>query len=413
MRLNKVLEEQLGKMSLSDDEIKNFRKIANSFIKKLKKKGVKVFIGGSFAKGTAVKKDSLQDIDIFVMFDKESDTKKLGALLKGIDVGGYLRKVHGSRDYYQVVMPEVILELIPVVKNIDPAKANNVTDVSMLHVDYVVKKLKENPVLNNEIKLAKSFVRANKCYGAESYIKGFSGYSLELLVIYFGGFVNFLKKISKVDVLDPEKYFSGKKQIMMELNSSKLQSPIVVVDPTYKYRNVCAGLGIETFSKFIKIAQAFLQNPNSDFFEFKNIDILELRKIAEKNKARYVEIEFTTDKQEGDVAGSKMKKYFDFIIKEFERNGQTVFYTDFYYLGYGKSSKGYIIVIEKFVIEREGPPVNLIEQVDKFRKLHGVNIVEKKGVLYVKVEISLNNLLMKIKKFEKEMFVKINRLIIE
>ena len=413
MRLNKIFEEQLAKISLSDSEIKAMNKVSKDFVKSMKVEGLNAYIGGSFAKGTSVKKDSLQDIDIFVVFKSEKEIKRLGSVLKKINFDGFLKKVHGSRDYYQIIRPEVVLEIVPVVKNTDPSKANNVTDVSLSHVKYVRKKTKESPKLINEIKLAKSFVRANRCYGAESYINGFSGYSLELLIIYFGGFGNFLKKIGKVDVIDMENYFKSKKQIMMELNSSKLRGPLVLVDPTYKFRNVCAGLGQESYDKFVEIAKDFLKSPDISYFSRKNIDILELRRIANKNKARYVEMELECKKQEGDVAGSKMRKFTDFIVSEMKRHGQEVVYNDFEYFGFGGISKAYFVVKEKNVAERRGPPVNLKQQSNSFKKVNGNTVFIKKGFLWVKINTGVKLVLDNIEKFEKEMSVKIRKLVLE
>ena len=67
--------------------------------------------------------------------------------------------------------------------------ALNVTDFSPLHVDWVNKNVKR---LRDDIRLAKRFCKVNKLYGAESYIRGFSGYALELLISYYGGFLRFL-----------------------------------------------------------------------------------------------------------------------------------------------------------------------------------------------------------------------------
>ena len=59
------------------------------------------------------------------------------------------------------------------------------------------KKVRSKKILD-EIKIAKAFCHANNCYGAESYINGFSGYGLELLVYYYGGFLRFIKAVSKM-----------------------------------------------------------------------------------------------------------------------------------------------------------------------------------------------------------------------
>ncbi|MBD3252791.1 hypothetical protein GF386_03610, partial [Candidatus Pacearchaeota archaeon] len=53
------------------------------------------------------------------------------------------------------------------------------TDLSYFHVNHILKKIKKNKNLSDEIRLAKKFAYSQNCYGAESYIHGFSGYALE------------------------------------------------------------------------------------------------------------------------------------------------------------------------------------------------------------------------------------------
>ena len=60
-----------------------------------------------------------------------------------------------------------------------------------------MKKMKDKDVLLG-IRIAKAFCHANNSYGAESYINGFSGYALELLVYYYGSFLKFIKGIIQI-----------------------------------------------------------------------------------------------------------------------------------------------------------------------------------------------------------------------
>jgi len=340
--MKSVLASELERISLSRDEILRMEKIAKTFIVSLKTEGVKAFVGGSLAKGTMVNREGKQDIDIFVQFDYSEDILGLEGILNKIELPGVLKKVHGSRDYFQIVCDEVILEVIPVVKNSDPERAENVTDVSLSHVKYIGGEIKKNPAIADEIKLAKAFCQANRFYGAESYIHGFSGYSLEVLVIYFGGFEKFLKNIGKKKVIDPLKYFKSEREVLSELNSSKLQGPLVLVDPTYKYRNVLAGLGLETFEKFLGIKNEFLKNPSLDYFERKPIDVEGMKKM----KGRFVKVELATDRQKGDIAGTKMKRLLDFFVSQLERKQQKVLVKEFDYDG-GQDAQGYLVVSPK------------------------------------------------------------------
>ena len=397
MSMRSVLAEELGLISLSRAEVLELEKIAKGFIASLKKVGIKAYVGGSLAKGTLVRRD-VQDVDIFVVFDYGEDVVKLEGVLKKMKLPGELKKVHGSRDYFQVDCGDVVLEVIPVVKNKDPELAENVTDVSLSHVKFVVGEIKKNPGLADEIKLAKAFCRANRAYGAEGYVRGFSGYALEVLVIYFGSFVKFLKGVGKKKVVDPLKYFKSDREVLNEINASKLNSPVVLVDPTFKFRNVCAGLGEETFAKFNDISSSFLRGPSLDFFRLKDVDVSSLKKM----KGRFVEIDLSTDRQEGDIAGTKMRKLFDFFVRELGRKGQVVLSKEFDYSGVGQSAKGYIVVKEVKEIEVRGPSVGLEDSVKAFRKVKKNAFVEK-GYWWSKVDMSVEKVFDGVKKVMGEM----------
>ncbi len=406
IKMNSVLEEVLQDICLSKEQEFELKKIANEFINKLKKHNLNVGIGGSLAKNTLIKKKT-QDIDIFVVFNSEKEIGRLEIILKQLKLK--LKKVHGSRDYFQVnISPNVIIEVIPVLKIKKKQDVDNVTDFSLSHVNYIRNKIKKDSKLANQIKLAKVFCHAQDCYGAESYIKGFSGYSLEVLVCYFGGFINFLKNIGKekYKIIDPEKYFKNKQQILWELNESKLKSGLIIIDPTYKYRNVCAGLSKETFEKFLKSVNNFLKFPSIKAFEKQEINFSKIKSFAKKRNAKLLKIIFKTEKQEGDIAGTKMRKFFDFICSEFERKSQKVLQKEFVYEK-GNSATVYLIIKEKKQIERKGPPINDVSAVYRFKKAH--KTVKKKGkFLYVHEKTSIQDVLKFLKRFEKDMNVKIN-----
>lgn len=401
MSMKTVLSEELKLISLSIKEISDLESIAKCFIKSLRTEGVVAYIGGSLAKGTMVRKEGLQDIDIFVVFDYSEDILNLEEVLNRIKLPGKLKRVHGSRDYFQIECGDVLLEVIPVVKNRDPELAENVTDVSLSHVKYVGSVVKKNPAIADEIKLAKAFCQANRCYGAESYVHGFSGYSLEVLVIHFGSFVKFLKGIGRKRVIDPLKYFRNEREALSEINTSKLNSPIVLVDPTYKYRNVCAGLGLESYEKFLAVSAKFLKKPSLDCFKKKDFDVENFKAGVGKGR-RFVEIDLETDRQEGDIAGTKMKKFFDFFVRELERKGQVVVGREFVYSGSGQEAKGYLIVVEKGEIEVRGPSVGLEEACEAFK---GANRdwLKRGKYLFRKESVSIEGVFEKCLEVGKEM----------
>ena len=200
MNSEKILEG----IKPSPKEINEFRLQVKEFVKKLEKivKSLKikvdVFVGGSFAKGTVMKKD-VYDADVFLRFDKrhKNDMQKL--MEKILSEFSDKTKIHGSRDYFIIKMSNsFVIEVVPVLKIKSPREAENITDLSYFHVNYIRRKLSKK--LLNETVLAKTFCHASGCYGAESYIKGFSGYGIELLINEYKSFSKFVREISKMNV---------------------------------------------------------------------------------------------------------------------------------------------------------------------------------------------------------------------
>ena len=328
MNVNKILKEVLIKVNPSEKDLNSINRFLKNFISELKKKfrvkkiDAEVFVGGSFAKKTLIKKGKY-DVDIFVRFN-EKYGDEISNLTEKIlrDTKRHFSTIHGSRDYFKInVEPSFFVEIIPVIKVKNPKEAGNITDLSYFHVDYIKKKLKTEKMLE-EVRLAKAFCHANKCYGAESYINGFSGYALELLVCYYKGFFNFVKAMTRIkekEIIDIEKLYKNKREIEMNMNSSKMISPIILIDPTYKERNALAALSDETFKEFKEACKKFIKKPSEKNFEEEKIDFEKIKKNAVKNKKEFVWIKARTDKQEGDIAGSKLIKFYRHLTEEVKK----------------------------------------------------------------------------------------------
>ena len=175
-----IKQEVLKKIKPTPSEENEVEKKVKKFLDKLNSKLIeaKAIIGGSFAKETWLRGN--HDVDIFVLFD---DDKDCSDILERIltKCFGKVTRVHGSRDYFNITKYDLNFEIVPVFK-IDKCKeARNITDVSPLHVKWVRSRLTEE--LADDIRIAKQFFKAQGIYGAETYIKGFSGYVVEILTI--------------------------------------------------------------------------------------------------------------------------------------------------------------------------------------------------------------------------------------
>src|SRR3989344_4684657 len=196
--LQKTVREQIEILRPDLMAIKFLHKISKEFISEIGKEikrlkvDADVFVGGSFAKGTLLKSGNY-DVDIFVRFDSKYES--LSEMLEKIVVpvvkklGMKLEKVHGSRDYFRVL------------------------------------------------------------------IENTTGYFVELLILKYKSFVKMLRELVKVTsgkriVIDLAKHYSNPKEVFIQLNESKIHSPVILIDPTYKERNALAALSQETFAKF-------------------------------------------------------------------------------------------------------------------------------------------------------------------
>lgn len=87
--LDSILDKEIEKIKIDEKTFDEINKMGLEFISdlrsRIKKKNIKaeVFVGGSLAKNTMIKKDSndLYDIDVFVRFDKKYPENKLSEFL--------------------------------------------------------------------------------------------------------------------------------------------------------------------------------------------------------------------------------------------------------------------------------------------------------------------------------------------
>jgi tRNA nucleotidyltransferase (CCA-adding enzyme) len=412
--MKKVLE----KITPTKQDIEEIKKALDK-VMKIKSRGVEPFIGGSYAKGTLVKRDKNYDVDIFVMFPyKPNQSHRLADLLAKILKKNRIRatRLHGSRDYFQVKAGKVTIELIPILKIKKAEEAKNITDISPLHVNYIRSKTSKNKKLADEIRLAKAFCYAQDCYGAESYIRGFSGYVLEVLVCYYRSFSRFMKEASKWTtkekiIVDPAKHFKNKNLVFSGLNEAKLHSPLILIDPVQRDRNAAAALSYKTFEKFLSSVKKFLKRPQEHYFFKQEINISSLEKEAKDKKAKLRIIKAFSSKKKLDVAGAKTKKFYEYLKYIMKKNGFQVIRTI-----YGFSEKNldaiyYFIVKEpskKFIVQ--GPPIKVPEKYIKAFKRRWKKTFVSKGRLCAKAQrkiFSVKNLVKGIPKVQlKEMFIK-------
>ncbi|AAR39007.1 NEQ152 [Nanoarchaeum equitans Kin4-M] len=323
-----------------------------------------VFVGGSYAKGTWLGRD----IDIFVRFPKK---------YKGQNISIYIEqtlkehnvpyiKLHGSRDYFQTFYEGLKIEIVPILKLDSPLEREFVTDISQFHVEWVKKNIKG---LENDAKYFKIFNKLINTYGAESYLGGLSGYACEILTIHYKGFTNLLKGILKWKpkvFIDIEKHYSNIKEAINELGKDKTASPLILIDPVDKTRNVAASLSYKNFALIIANSYLYLNN---------NI----LYKINKSDFETMLEITFRVEETKEDIKNAKISRLTRKIVNYLEKNGIEVYA---YTIDFDKNKSYLWVCCEKITIKTKhlGPPawVNL----DKFLEKHNKFFIREDGRLY-------------------------------
>jgi tRNA nucleotidyltransferase (CCA-adding enzyme) len=348
--------------------------------------------GGSIAKNTYLKND--YDIDLFIRYSpsykdgniSDISERLLQELCSESEVN--LERIHGSRDYFQFRIKKIrkilVFEIIPVIliHAHNYQEAQNITDLSPEHVNWVKKYTSKNPKLTDEIRLAKQFCKANKVYGAESYINGFSGHILDILVIHHGSFLNLVHAFSKYDedslkksiIIDTEKNLRNP---LKQLNKSKI-TPLIIVDPIQKDRNSAAALSKEKLLMFINAAKNFLKDPDKSFFEIKTFDIdREINKSIknlklQKNTFKAVKIDIEVTNGSKDVAGTKALKAYESIIAHMSKYGFKILHSDWSFQQDEGHAEAYIIIDSNISreITQKGPPTTSREDYKKFIDKH-------------------------------------------
>ncbi|MBU0614988.1 MAG: CCA tRNA nucleotidyltransferase [Nanoarchaeota archaeon] len=383
--MKKVLAQALELVKPSAADRLTAKKRVDEFLRKISFKEVIAVIGGSAAKDTWLK--DAHDADIFVMFDYakySTKSDKLSDLLEKQLKKAYpkLQRLHGSRDYFQVKIDGFTYEIIPILNIKKADQAKNITDISPLHAKWV----NRYPKIKDQIRLTKAFCKAGNIYGAESYISGFSGYVCEILTIYYGSFQKLIKAASKWEkkpIIDIEKYHKGK-NVMLELNKSKLLSPIVIIDPVQAGRNAAAAISHEIYDQFISKAREFLKKPSLDFFIKKDTTAQDLEKKAKNNDLIVLHVKNLEGKQ--DVVGCKLLKVLSFLDYHLSRHDFKVLDKGLVFTG--SDSILYIITkkeIKPATIIHQGPPISATAFVKDFKKKHK-NTFTKGNVTYAKDE---------------------------
>ncbi|MBR9706865.1 MAG: CCA tRNA nucleotidyltransferase, partial [Candidatus Diapherotrites archaeon] len=280
--LTNVLKEIKPTKAEHNKELKKAAQLLKE-IKSFKGRHVDAVFCGSAARGTELKGDS--DIDLFVLYPLKASEDTLEE--EGLSLGKAMAKKHKAKyelryaSHPYVKIPNLNgydVEIVPAFKIKTIKDFKSAVDRTPLHQAFIQKNLKEKQ--KDEVRLLKKFCKGLEVYGAEMSTRGFPGYLLENLVIQYGSFQETLEAASKWNyhhVIDLGKHYRIKKEAV-----KKFSTPLIVIDPTDKKRNVGAAVSDNVFAKFVHYSREFIKNPSEEYFRVKQIKPKKVSDIRKK-----------------------------------------------------------------------------------------------------------------------------------
>tara|TARA_Y100000590_G_scaffold319172_1_gene361194 strand:+ start:236 stop:1582 length:1347 start_codon:yes stop_codon:yes gene_type:complete len=368
-------------MEMRNDVIKKSKEIAipnNTLRKKVDKIANKVFslvntasekhksvvsvhFGGSYAKETWTPEKI--DIDIFVKFKKTTNEKEFEIIGKKIGFGSlkkfkpYVR--YSEHPFVEADINGVGVNVVPCY-DIKNGEWKSAADRSTFHTEFMSANL--TGPMKDDIRILKCFLKLNGMYGAEIAKQGFSGYVCESLVYYLGSFENVLKKMAKLQNNE-----------MIGESPRKFESPVVIIDPIDRNRNLGAAISIDNITNFVLIARSFLKKNSISYFKEKTN-----MKIPKELAKDTLVINFKYKKRSEDIIYGQIKRASSSIESQLNKEGFNVLRNDA--IAYDENKASLLFLFESLTISknevRSGPEVFSSEFASKF-----ININSKKSKL--------------------------------
>ncbi len=260
MNAEEVVRQALPLVVPTDDERKKAREAEKELRKRLDgtvKSPLEYRFLGSYARDTWLKNNL--EIDVFILFPEDVPKEELEST--GLEIGKAVvdeyELRYAAHPYVHGRVRGVEVDIVPCYRLKSPKKIKSAVDRTPFHHEWLKGRIKGK---ENEVRLLKSFLRAAGIYGAEYRIRGFSGYLCELLVVFYGTFIEVIKNAAnwtRDTVID-----IGRKKIYRK----KELECLLVIDPVDERRNVAANLKLDNLARFVVLCRAFIDSPSVDFF---------------------------------------------------------------------------------------------------------------------------------------------------
>lgn len=373
LKIKETVKKVLQKIKPSKKEIFQEKKIVKELIEKIratKGKHTDVVLAGSISRETNLKGD--KDIDLFVMFDEntpEEEFEKEGLRIgKSVFRGHFWEKAFSQHPYIRGNINGYDIEIVPSYKVNDPQKIKSAVDRTPFHTEYLKEKLTQKQ--KDEVRLLRQFLKGIKAYGAELKTSSVPGYVTELLIIKYGSFEKTIKAISKWEekqVIDLENHYP------QSLAAKKFSTPLIVIDPIDKNRNVAAALSLNQFARIIAASRAFIKKPSQNYFFGKKTKTLPLNTVKKHlKKEGLIILETGYPKALADILWGQIKRLHKKLDMALEKEDFSVLRSS----AWTDEKKSVIFVFDlksntlEKAMKRTGPPVTDEKNSEKFLKFH-------------------------------------------
>lgn len=311
MKAEEVLKNALKLVVPDEEEIKRAKEAEKELVNRLSRLNVEFMFLGSYSRNTWLKGNL--EIDVFIPFPEDVSKEKLRE--RGLEIGKAVLDEYEIRyaehPYVHGFVKGVEVDVVPCYRLKEPVKIKSAVDRTPFHHEWLKDRIRGK---ENEVRLLKGFLKANGIYGAEYKVRGFSGYLCELLIVFYGSFLETLKNARK---------WTRKTVIDVAKGEVRKGEEFFVIDPVDEKRNVAANLSIDNLAKFVHLSRKFIENPSLDFFmppPKPAIDEETLKKVIEERNSAVFAVKF----KKPDIVDDNLypqleraaKKIFEFLERE-------------------------------------------------------------------------------------------------
>ncbi|WP_457754622.1 CCA tRNA nucleotidyltransferase [Thermococcus sp.] len=386
MELSELLNQVLTEIKPSEEERELVERIKGE-VKGIAKEiiatfdyDVEPYSVGSLAKDTYLSGD--HDIDLFLAFSLEVPLSELRE--KGLELAkaigeklGKYEVAYAEHPYVRAFYRGFKVDLVPCYNVRDWRDVRTAVDRSILHTEWVLKHLNGR---NDEVRLLKRFFKGINVYGSEIYVKGFSGYLTELLIIKYGSFLEVLENhdfMLRQKIIDLEGWLKKEPEVAMKTVKREADAdvPLIIIDPVDPRRNVASALSWERFGIFYFKAKQFLEKPSREFFFSRQKQKRDYKKLLREKGTKLVTLLFEKPDLIDDLLLPQLEKSAKGFMKALELRGFRVFEAH-----WGYKNKAFIML----EVDRTEKPRIEIKPGPEFFTERGLRLYSKNQKVWIR-----------------------------